>query len=175
VSTFAAVDPQFIYITNISPGTVLSTPISGSSVVSTTVDPSQYYVVGNKVRFSVPSGFGMTQMDGLTGTITALNQAATTNTAAYNIVVNIDCSAFTAFVFPASSLSPTAPLFATFAPAGSSTQQNQTTGVYTGYEFSLTPFHTGQFVPYMLVAGGAQSPAGSNADQINWSAYKFES
>lgn len=174
VSTFAAVDPEFLYVSNISSGSVLATPNATASVVSTTVDPSQYYAVGMKVRFSVPSGFGMTQMDGLTGTIIALNAAATTNTAAYNMVVDIDSSAFTAFVFPASALSPTAPLFATVSPAGASTQQNQTTGVFTGYNFNLQPFRTGQFVPYLFLSGGAQSPAGASADVINWMAYKLE-
>ncbi len=174
VSTFAAVEPEFLYVTNIRSGSVLATPNATASVVSTSVDPSNYYVVGMKVHFSVPSSFGMTQMDQLTGTIIALNAAATTNTAAYNMVVDIDCSAFTAFTFPASALSPTVALFATVAPAGASTKQDPITGVYTGYNFQYQPFRTGQFVPYMFLAGGAQSPAGASLDVINWAVYKLE-
>ena len=100
VSTNAAVDPEFLYITNISQAT--------SAVVSTSVDPSLYYVVGNKIHFSIPSSFGMTQINGMTGTITAVNGvAASGNIGAYNLTVNIDSSAFTAFAFPASSGLPT--------------------------------------------------------------------
>ena len=168
ISKNAAVDPQTLFITNISQAT--------QAVVSTSVDPSAYYVVGNKIHFSVPSSFGMTQMNQLTGTVLAVNAvAASGNTAAYNVTVDIDSSAFSAFAFPVSSKSPTAYLFATFAPAGSSTTYNPNTLVQTGYEFQKTPFHTGQFTPYILLSGGAQSPAGSNGDNINWIAYKLES
>lgn len=167
VSANYAVDPQYLYITNIS--------AANPMVVSVSVDPTPYYVVGNKIRLSVPGSFGMTQANGLTGTITAINAAAVTgNIAGYSLTLNIDSSAFSAFAFPLTGLSPTATLFATLAPAGSSTQQNYLTGVYTGYEFQKTPFHTGQFTPYMLVAGGAQSPGGANADTILWQAYKME-
>ncbi len=174
VSTFAAVEPEFLYVSNISSASVLAVPNPVATVISTTVDPSLHYAVGMKVRISVPSGFGMQQIDGLTGKILALNAAATTNTAAYNMVVDIDSSAFSAFVFPATALSPTAPLFATVAPAGASTQQDQTTGVFTGYNFNLQPFRTGTFVPYLFLAGGANSPAGAASDVINWMSYKLE-
>lgn len=167
ISSNLAVDPQFLFITNISAAT--------QAVVSTSVDPSAYYVVGNKIHFSIPSGFGMTQMNQLTGTIVAVNAvSATANIGAYNVTVDINSSAFTAFTFPSTTLSPTAPLFATLAPAGSSTTYNPITGLFTGYEFAKTPFHTGQFIPYMLLAGGAQSPAGANGDTILWQAYKME-
>ncbi len=168
ISKYNAVEPEFLYITNISN--------ASSAVVSTSVDPSNYYVVGMKIRFSVPSSFGMTQINNLTGTITAINAAsAASNIAAYNMTVNIDSTAFTAFTFPASALSPTAQLFATLAPAGASTQQNQQTGVYTGYNFNIQPFHSGNATPYMYLAGGASSPAGVTSDVIVWQAYKMES
>lgn len=167
VSKFAAVDPEYLYITNISQAT--------QAVVSTSVDPSAYYVVGAKIRLSVPSSFGMTQMDGLTGKIVAINAvAASSNIGAYNLTIDIDSSAFTAFAFPASSSSPTAPLFATLAPAGIKTEYNPVTGVQTGYEFQKNPFHTGQFTPYMYLAPGAQSPAGSSGDILVWQACKVE-
>lgn len=167
VSVNQAVDPEFLYITNISKAT--------SAVVSTSVDPSAFYVVGNKIHFSVPPSFGMTEMNGLTGTITAVNAvAASGNIGAYNVTVNIDSSAFTTFAFPLTTLSPTAQLFATLAPAGSQTSFYPLTGVQTGYEFVKTPFHTGSFTPYMYLAGGAQSPAGASGDVINWIAYKLE-
>lgn len=167
ISKFAAVDPEFLYVTNISNAT--------QAVVSTSVDPSAFYVVGNKIRLSVPSSFGMTQMNNQTGTIIAVNAVlASGSIGAYNVTIDIDSSAFTAFAFPASALSPTAALFATLAPAGSATTFNPNTLVQTGYEFQKTPFHTGQFTPYLVLGGGANSPAGAASDIIDWVAYKFE-
>lgn len=167
ISKFNAVEPEFLYITNISQAT--------QAVVSTSVDPSDHYVVGMKIHLSVPFSFGMYQMNQLTGKILAVNAvSAASNIGAYNLTIDIDSSAFSAFAFPASSSSPTAALFATLAPAGASTQYNPVTGVQTGYDFQKQPFRTGQFTPYMFLSGGAQSPGGAANDIINWSAYKFE-
>jgi hypothetical protein len=160
VSKFNAVEPEFLYITEITQ--------AAQAVVRTSVDPTQHYVIGMKIHFSVPQSFGMTQMNGLTGTIVAVSAAN------YTVTVDIDSSAFTAFAFPASSASPTAQLFATYAPAGASTQFNPVTLVQTGYDFQKQPFRTGEFTPYLFLAGGAQSPAGAASDIINWKAYKFE-
>lgn len=160
VSKYAAVDPEYLYITEITKAT--------QAVVRTSVDPSAFYVVGNKIHFSIPASFGMSEMNQLTGTVVAVSAAN------YTLTVDIDSSAFTTFAFPASTGSPTAQLFATLSPAGSQTSYNPITLVQTGYEFQKTPFHTGQFVPYMFLAGGASSPAGANADVINWMSYKLE-
>ncbi len=160
ISKYAAVEPQFLYVTEITKAT--------EAVVRTSVDPTAYYVVGMKVRFSVPSSFGMTQINGLTGKITALSSAN------YTMTVDIDSTAFSTFAFPASTSSPTAALFATVAPAGASTQFNPVTNVQTGYDFQFQPFRTGQFTPYMYLAGGSQSPGGAASDVVNWIAYKLE-
>ena len=175
VSKYAAVEPQFMFITGIAPGTAVTAAPAGT-IVSTSIDPAPYYVVGNKIHFSVPSSFGMTQIDQLTGTITAINisNSGGSNVAAYNVLVDIDSSAFTAFAFPVTGGSPTARLFATFAPAGSKTAFDPVTLVQTGYEFFKTPFHSGQFLPYMFIGAGANSPGGVNNDVINWMAYKLE-
>ena len=160
VSKYAAVDPEFLFVTEITKAT--------SAVVRCSVDPSPYYVVGMLVHFSVPPTFGMTEINNLTGKITAISS---TN---YTMTVDIDSSAFTTFAFPLTTLSPTAQLFATVAPAGQRTQFDPVTLVQTGYDFNKAPFHTGQFTPYMFLAGGANSPAGDNADKINWMAYQLE-
>lgn len=160
ISKMLAVDPQFLFITEITQAT--------QAVVRTSVDPTNYYVVGMKVHFSIPYSFGMTQMNQLTGKIVALSASN------YTMTVDIDSSAFTAFAFPASTSSPSAQLFATLAPAGASTQFNPVTNVQTGYDFQFQPFRTGQFTPYMYLGGGAASPAGAANDIINWTAYKFE-
>lgn len=161
ISKYAAVDPQFLYVTEITKAT--------QAVVRTSVDPTAYYVVGMKIRFSIPASFGMTQMNGLTGKIVAVSAAN------YTLTVDIDSTAFTTFAFPLTTASPTAQLFATVAPAGASTQFDPTTQVQTGYNFQYQAFHTGQFTPYMYLAGGAQSPAGAANDVINWMVYKLES
>lgn len=160
ISKFAAVDPQFLYVTEITQ--------ASQAVVRTSVDPTLYYAVGMKVHFSVPYSFGMTQINQLTGKIVAMSAAN------YTMTVDIDSSAFNAFAFPASASSPTAQLFATVAPAGASTQVDPVTGVQTGYNFQFQPFRAGEFTPYMYLAGGAQSPAGAASDVIDWMAFKFE-
>lgn len=161
ISKYAAVDPQFLYITEITKAT--------SAVVRTSVDPTAYYVVGMKIHFSVPASFGMTEINGLTGTITAVSAAN------YTLTVDIDSTAFTTFAFPASTSSPTATLFATLAPAGARTQFDPQTGVQTGYDFQFQPFKTGQFTPYILLGGGgAGNATGTSGNIINWTAFKFE-
>jgi hypothetical protein len=167
ISKIGAVEPETLYITNISQ--------AAAAVISTSVDPVIHYAVGMKIRLSVPSSMGMTQANNVTATITAVNAvAATGNIGAYNLTTDLDSTAFTAFAFPASTSSPTAVLFATLAPAGAKTATNQITGVTTGYDFNLQPFRTGEFTPFMFLAGGAQSPAGSASDVIVWQAYKME-
>lgn len=160
ISKMLAVEPQFLYITEITKAT--------QAVVRTSVDPTNYYKVGMLLHFSIPFSFGMTQMNQLTGKIVAVSSAN------YTMTVDIDSTAFTTFAFPASTSSPTAQLFATVAPAGARTQFDPNTMVQTGYDFQFQPFRTGQFVPFMFLAGGAQSPAGATSDVINWMAYKLE-
>lgn len=160
ISKFNAVEPEFLYITEITQ--------ASQAVVRTSVDPSDHYVVGMLIHFSVPASFGMSQINQLTGKIVAVSAAN------YTVTVDIDSSAFSAFAFPASSLSPTATLFATFAPAGARTQFDPVTLVQTGYDFQKQPFRSGEFTPYIFLAGGAQSPAGAASDVINWTAYKLE-
>jgi len=92
----------------------------------------------------------------------------------YNFLINVNTTNFTAFAFPASSATPTTQLFATVAPAGQSTQFNPITNVTTGYNFTQIPFRTGQFVPYMYLPSGAQSPGGSAGDVIVYQAMKCE-
>ncbi len=146
ISDDPAVAPEFLYVTNISQ--------AASAVV--TVSTAHNYVVGQKIHLSVPSSFGMTEADQLDVEITAVGT--------YTLTVDLDTTGFTAFAFPASSASPTARLFATASPAGSRNI----------YDVTNVPFRTGQFYPYMYLNAGAQSPAGSSSDVIEWIAYKNE-
>lgn len=59
------------------------------------------YTVGQKVRIIMPAGWGMPEIDGLLGTITAVGTAISTNV--NTITVDIDSTTFTAFAFPTSA------------------------------------------------------------------------
>jgi len=67
---------------------------AANAVITTSVDHG--YVVGERITVHVPTGFGMTQMEGLTGTVTAVT--------ASTITTDIDSSAFTAFAYPTSAV-----------------------------------------------------------------------
>jgi len=142
----AEVTPEALYITKITK--------AASAVVTFSVEHN--YQVGQLVTLTVPSEFGMVEMDGLTGKVTAVSSANNT------ITVDIDSTAFTTFAFPASA--DAEGNFASAAPAG---QRNT-------YDVDNVPFKSGQFVPYMYLAAGAQSPAGSTSDVIVWEAHKAE-
>lgn len=78
--------PRWRYISGIT--------AANPCVISTTVDHA--YVAGQQIRIYVPTGWGMVQLNGLIGTITAV----THNT----LTVNIDSSAMTAFAYPTSAV-----------------------------------------------------------------------
>lgn len=159
------VEPEFLYVT----------AISQASQAEVTVSIEHSYVVGQLVRFNIPSSCGMSEINGKTGKIVSATGTDTpTGSGVYKFTVDIDSSGYSAFALPASSGSPTTQLFPTVAPAGQKTQYNTTTQVQTGYNFNYVPFHSGLFLPYMYVAGGAQSPAGSNGDTVIWQAWKAE-
>jgi hypothetical protein len=156
------VEPRALFITGITQ--------ASSGVV--TVSEAHNYVVGEKIIFSIPGSFGMVQLNSYTQRVPAVITAVTT----YTMTINVNTTSFTAFAFPATAGSPTTQLFATLSNAGQSTQQNNSVSppTQTGYNFLYPPYHTGQFIPYMLVPAGAQSPGGAAADTIVWEAYKFE-
>lgn len=154
------VEPRFLYITKISQ--------ASSGVV--TVSEAHNYVVGQKVTFQIPGSFGMTQLNSYTQRVPAVITAVTT----YTFTINVNTTSYTAFAYPTSAQSPTAALFATVSSSGQSAQFNQVTGVQTGYNFQYVPFHSGNFVPYMYLPSGAQSPGGAAGDTILWQAYKME-
>lgn len=99
--------PRNRYITKV-------TASGTSSIITLSVNHS--FTAGQVVRFSVPSAFGMTEMDGLLGNITAVgaSDGVVTNT----ITVDIDSSAFTAFAFPTSAIAATGVTFAQVIPVG---------------------------------------------------------
>lgn len=100
ISTDPMFYPRNRYITNITQ--------AASAVVTLSV--THGYVVGEKVFFSVSTPFGMTQINGKYGEITAIN--TTTNT----ITVNIDTTGYTAWAWPATTAVPFT--FPQVVPAG---------------------------------------------------------
>lgn len=159
----------------VEPRTMFVTAISKATNAEITFSEAHSYVLGQLVHFSVPQSFGMKEMDQLTGRVVSITGVNTpTGSDVYKLTVNIDTSTFTTFAFPASSGSPTTALFATMSPAGQQVIRNATTLAQVGYNTSYAPFHSGQFVPYMLVSGGAQSPGGAASDVIVYTAYKME-
>lgn len=166
-------NPQGI-VTPVAPSSYQITAIavvSGASQVTTS--QINNLVVGQKIEFTIPGSCGMVQLNNF-------NQGSskpvivTSIIDAYNFTINVDVTNYTAFALPASSLSPTAQLFPTLAPAGQAATFNPITQVTTGYDFTKVPFRTGIFVPYMLVPNGQYSPGGQANDVIIWQAMKCE-
>jgi len=127
---------------------------AASAVVITTVPHG--YVVGQVVRFNVTSDFGMTEIDGLTGTITAVS------TAANSFTVDIDTSAFTAFAWPLTTAVPLSHPIVNPVGAGNSMVL---AGQYDDAQDNVS--YIG-----MVLAAGTDSPAGALNDVIYWQAGK---
>ena len=130
---------------------------AASAVVTTLVDHG--YAVGQRVKFHVPATYGMTQLDGLTGNITAV-AAGPPNT----FTVDIDSTAFTAFNFPLPGIVPFR--YANVVPVGDN----------PGYASHITCpglFYNQGFIGVILV-GGTTDPGGNAGDKIYWLAGKSE-
>ena len=99
--------PRRRYITQVTTGvtTTLVTSVTNS------------FNVGESVRFVVPAAFGMTQLNGLQGTVLAVNQVGTTGN--NTVTVDIDSSGFNAFVFPLAAAVPFS--YAEIIPVGEDT------------------------------------------------------
>jgi len=134
---------------------------SGTSSVIT-LSVTHGFTVGQEVRMQVPAAFGMIEMDGLQGTITAIN---TTTTSGNTITVNIDSSAFTAFAFPLTAAVPFTP--AQVIPMGEDTAQALSSNVDILGDATRDTAYIG-----MRLAAGANSPAGVTSDVIYWVAGK---
>lgn len=73
------------------------TAITQAASAVVTLSVTHGYSVGETITFNVPTAFGMTEINGLTGEITAVD--TTNNT----VTVDINSTAFTAFAFPVSA------------------------------------------------------------------------
>jgi len=122
------------------------------AVITTTV--SHGFTVGQTIRLRVPDVFGMTQMDGLEATVTAV--------AASTITTDIDASAFTAFAWPLTAA--VAFTHAQVVPLGASSE-------YT-YINNVDDATVDEGYIAMNLATGTDSPAGAANDVIYWKAGK---
>lgn len=95
------------------PRTRYITAITQASSAVITLSVAHGYTAGQAVQITVPSEFGMTEINGLVGNITAVTTGAT-NT----ITVDIDSTAFTTFAFPTSAVAATGVTFAHVTPVG---------------------------------------------------------
>lgn len=125
---------------------------AASAVVTLTV--THGYTAGQKVRFVVPAVYGMTELNGLTGTITAV----ATNT----VTVNIDTTTFTTFAWPLTAVNPFSP--ALMIPVG---EAADSTYVNLLDDATLNSAYIG-----MELLAGAALPAGETSDVIYWVAGK---
>jgi len=99
--------PRWRYIMPV--GGALGITAANPCVVSMTV--AHDFTVGERVSFRVPSAYGMSEIDGKTGTVTAVTT--------YTVTVDIDASGFTAFAPPTSAVYAAGVSPAIILPAGS--------------------------------------------------------
>lgn len=88
------------------------TSISQAAQAVVVMSVTHGLTVGQAVRMNVPPECGMVQMDGLLGTIVAID------TVTNSITLNIDSSGFSAFTFPASAVAAAGATFAQVVPVG---------------------------------------------------------
>lgn len=94
------------------PRRLFITAITQAASAVITMSVTHGLVVGQVLRVKVPAAFGMTEIDGLSGEITAISVANNT------VTVDIDSTAFTAFAFPTSAIAAAGVDFALVVPFG---------------------------------------------------------
>lgn len=138
------------------------TKITKATSAVVTLSVTHGYKVGQAVRFKVPSDFGMVEMDGLLGTITAID---TTTTSGNSITVDIDSSAFTTFAWPTTSSVAFTP--AEVIPVGEDTAEALSSAVDILSDATLNESYIG-----MVLTGGESNPGGATSDVLYWVAGK---
>jgi len=129
--------------------------ISQAATAQVTTSVAHNLTVGQAVRFYVSSTFGMTQIDQLIGDVLTIVDA-------YNFTVDIDTTAFNAFVFPAAAAYPFS--MAQIVPVG---EQADAT---VSDPNLLNDATVNTAILGMILVAGINSPAGQNGDTIYWQA-----
>lgn len=138
------------------------TKITQASSAVVTFSVTHGYKVGQEIRFNVPEAYGMTEINGLTGTITAVD---TTVTSGNTVTVDIDTSAFTAFAWPLTAAVPFDTAEA--IPVGIDTSEALSSAVNQLSDRTTNSGYIG-----MKLAGGAGNPGGASSDVMYWVAGK---
>jgi len=86
------------------------TGITAANPAVLTVSVAHNYLVGDRIRVYCPAAFGMTEINGVEGTITAVT--------ASTITTDINSAAFTAFAFPTSAVAAAGVSFPHVVPVG---------------------------------------------------------
>ena len=118
------------------------------------------YTVGQQLRFTVPDKFGMTQLDGVTANIIAIN------TATNAVTIDVDTTAFTPFAFPLAAAVPFSQALA--VPIGEGLSSASAT---LPHDLLDATYNTGQ-TGMLLYGGTVSTPAGLNTNVIYWRAGK---
>ena len=143
-----------------------------TSKTQITMTVTHGYQIGQKVRFVVPVAYGMKELNSIQATIIQIN-VVDANAATNTIIVDLDCSTFTAFAFPLSAASPFSP--AMVIPIGMDTAE----ALYPVPPLPIIPpfdILTGATLNTssigIILGGGATGPAGINNDIVYWMAGK---
>jgi len=140
--------PRYRYIVNITQ--------AANAVITTSV--SHGYTVGQKIRVNFPDiAFGMIQMEGVEGIVTAVT--------AGTITTNIDSTGFTAFAFALPAIVPFS--IPTVVPIGIDTG----TAITGAVDLLADATYNTAYIGMRLQSGNA-GPAGNNNDEIYWLAGK---
>jgi hypothetical protein len=134
-------------------------PIPATTTTLVTFSVTHTYTVGQVLDMVVPNVFGMTQMNGLSGTILAVG-VADADGATNTVTLDIDSSAFTPFVFPLTGVDFTP---AQAVPAGKN--------VNAAFVATISATHNEATFGLMLEAG-VNSPAGAVGDVLLWTSFK---
>jgi hypothetical protein len=137
--------------------TIVNIVTGTTTVVTTSV--THGYTVGQDIRFLVNSNFGMTQINGLSGSIIAVN--LTNNT----FTVDINSTGFTPFVWAGNAA------FATTFPEAVPFGEDTGTALSYGVDILGDATYNTAYIG-MLLGGGANNPGGAVGDTIYWLAGK---
>ncbi len=148
--------PRRLFITAITQAT--------SAVVTFSV--THNLTVGQRIVFGqIPAMYGMTQISGLRGLITAISTANNT------VTVDIDSSAFTAFAFPLTAVAATPHTLPSAVPFGDGPNPASNP---LGNQDVLDGATRNTAIRGMYLGAGANGPAGQSSDVIYWRAWKAE-
>lgn len=128
------------------------TNITAASSAVVTFSVTHDFTAGQVIRFNVSAAFGMSEINGLRGTVTAISTANNT------VTVDIDSSGFTAFAFPLTAAK-------LFSPA-QAVSVGETVVSPRAVPYQDAVYNTAY--KGVKLQAGVKLPGGSNNDVIHW-------